>query len=156
MVFTYRDVPQPTVATVLFAAAILIGGTGMFITGMKNLVRFDFDMKTLMTIAIIGAAVIGEWQEAAVVVFLFAVSEALEAYSMNKARQSIRQLMDIAPASALVKRNGEHDGVANGRHTSRRHPSREAGAENCDGRHRPKRDNRLSIRRRLRGNRSLS
>lgn len=106
MYFTYRNVPYPAGATGFFAAAILIGGTGMFITGIKNLVRLDFDMKTLMTIAIIGAAIIGEWQEAAVVVFLFAVSEALEAYSMNKARQSIRQLMDIAPASALVKRNG--------------------------------------------------
>lgn len=104
--FTHRDVPDTTVATGLFAAAILVGGLGMFITGVKNLVRFDFDMKTLMTIAIIGAAIIGEWQEAAVVVFLFAVSEALEAYSMNKARQSIRQLMDIAPPSATVRRQG--------------------------------------------------
>ena len=62
-----------------------------------------------MTIAIIGAAIIGEWEEAAVVVFLFAVSEALEAYSMDKARQSIRQLMDIAPPTAIIKRaHGEH------------------------------------------------
>lgn len=101
------DAEGPVIA--LYLGAILIGGTSIFITGFKNLMRFEFDMKTLMTIAIIGAAIIGEWQEAAVVVFLFAVSEALEAYSMNKARQSIETLMDIAPPVALIKRaHGEH------------------------------------------------
>lgn len=93
----------------MFFTAIIVGGTQIFITGFRNLTRFQFDMKTLMTIAIIGAAIIGEWEEAAIVVFLFAVSEALEAYSMNKARQSIRQLMDIAPPTAVIKRaHGEH------------------------------------------------
>ncbi|GLC89432.1 heavy metal translocating P-type ATPase [Lysinibacillus piscis] len=93
----------------LFVIAIIVGGVGIFKTGFRNLARLEFDMKTLMTIAIIGAAIIGEWEEAAVVVFLFAVSEALEAYSMDKARQSIRQLMDIAPPTATIKRaHGEH------------------------------------------------
>jgi Zn2+/Cd2+-exporting ATPase len=96
-----------TQAIMAFLTAILIGGYSLFKVGFQNLFKLQFDMKTLMTIAIIGAAIIGEWSEGAVVVILFAISEALEKYSMDKARASIRSLMDIAPKEALIRRNGK-------------------------------------------------
>ena len=71
MIVSFRYAETHPLAISLFAISIVIGGAGMFKTGLKNLVRFEFDMKTLMTIAIIGAAIIGEWREGAVVVFLY-------------------------------------------------------------------------------------
>ena len=52
-----------------YGAAIVIGGYTLFITGLKNLSRLKFDMNTLMTIAIIGAALIGEWVKAQLLLF---------------------------------------------------------------------------------------
>lgn len=103
-VFASSSVEDSTLPALAFGASIAIGGYKLFRKGIQHLFRLQFDMNTLMTVAIIGAAAIGEWGEGAVVVVLFAISEALERYSMNKARQSIRSLMDIAPKEALVRR----------------------------------------------------
>ena len=89
----------------LYILAIIIGGFDLLKEGFSDLIKLDFSMESLMTIAIIGAAFIGEWAEGSIVVILFAISEALERFSMDKARQSIRSLMDIAPKEALIRRN---------------------------------------------------
>lgn len=106
--FIVREVnAAPVIPIILFIAAAVVGGWGNFKKGIPSLLRLNFTMNTLMTVAVAGALAIGYWEEAAVVAFLFGVSEVLEGYTMEKARQSIRGLMDIAPKTAVIVRNGE-------------------------------------------------
>lgn len=95
------------VTALLFITSMVVGGTSLMKTGLQNLVRLEFDMRTLMTIAVIGGVLIGEWAEVSVVVILFALSESLERFSMERARKSITSLMDIAPNEALIRRNSQ-------------------------------------------------
>ena len=99
---------QPGAASmIMYGLAILAGGYTTASRGLRNLLKLEFDMDVLMTIAVAGAAAIGEWSEGAVVAVLFGVSETLEAYTMDRARQSLRSLMEIAPRVARVLRAGQ-------------------------------------------------
>lgn len=94
----------------LYVVSMAVGGWGNFHKAFYSLPRLDFNMSVLMSMAVIGAMAIGQWEEGAVVAFLYSVSEMLEAWTMERARQSIRQLMDIAPKVARILRpTGEVD-----------------------------------------------
>ena len=79
---------------------------GVGATGRKawNAARVgSLDINVLMIIAALGAALLGDWAEAATVVFLFGLAQALEARTLDRARHAIRALMDLTPADALLR-----------------------------------------------------
>jgi len=86
-------------------AAIALGGTQTLKKGWIALKNLSLNMNLLMTIAVIGAALIGQWPEAAVVIWLFGIAEMIEALSLDRARNAIRKLMDLAPETALVRQS---------------------------------------------------
>lgn len=68
---------------------------------------FSIDMNVLMSVAIIAAAVIGEWEEAGVVALLFSIAIMLEAVAMARTRKAIEFLMELSPDRATVRRDGQ-------------------------------------------------
>ncbi|MEE9514501.1 MAG: heavy metal translocating P-type ATPase [Candidatus Brocadiales bacterium] len=90
-----------------YAAAILTGGPYIALKGLRAARAFDLDINFLMTVAVIGAAAIGEWGEGAMVIFLFSLAQLLETRSLDRARSALHSLMDLSPKEALVRRNGE-------------------------------------------------
>lgn len=93
-------------ATAAYALAILAGGTITWRRAFVSLRARMLDMNVLMTIAVIGAAAIGEWQEGATVIFLFALGGWLESRSLARTRRSIRDLLAFEPELARVRRAG--------------------------------------------------
>ena len=91
----------PVIALAL--AAILLGGLGTLKKGWIALRNFSLNMNFLMSLAVIGAAVIGQWPEAAVVIVLFTLAEMIEALSMDRARNAIAGLMAMTPDMATVR-----------------------------------------------------
>ncbi len=97
--------PYGTIATALIA--IVASGWLILPKALRALRHFSLDMNVLMTVAVTGAACIGEWTEAAAVVFLFALSELLEGFSVGRARRAIQSLLELTPETALVKRGDQ-------------------------------------------------
>ena len=74
---------------------------------LKAALKFRFDVDSLMVIAALGAAALGEWPEGALLLFLFSLGHALEHYAMNRAQRAIEALGQITPQTSRVRRDGE-------------------------------------------------
>ncbi|MCL4845057.1 MAG: cadmium-translocating P-type ATPase [Acidobacteria bacterium] len=94
-----------------YVASIVTGGVFTVRRALAAVRARALDINALMTIAVTGAVILGEWFEAATVVFLFAVAQWLETRSLDRARRAIRALMDLAPAEATVRRQGRDERV---------------------------------------------
>lgn len=87
----------------LAALAIITGGVQTIRKGWIALKTFTLNINFLMMVAVGGAIIIGEWPEAAMVTFLFALAEMIEAKSLDRARNAIQQLMEMSPETASVR-----------------------------------------------------
>ncbi|MFT4100338.1 MAG: HAD-IC family P-type ATPase [Burkholderiaceae bacterium] len=95
-------------AAALAIAAIATCGLGTYRKGWIALRHLTLNINALMSIAVTGAALLGDWPEAAMVMVLFTLAERIEARSLDRARSAIQGLMDLAPARATVlRRDGQ-------------------------------------------------
>ena len=87
----------------LALVAVFTGGLPTYKKGWIALRNRNLNMNALMSIAVTGAMLIGQWPEAAMVMFLFALAEVIEAKSLDRARNAVRQLMSLAPETATIR-----------------------------------------------------
>jgi len=90
------------VVAVVALVSILSGGLGTYKKGWIALKNRNLNINALMSIAVTGAILIGQWPEAAMVMFLFTVAELIEARSLDRARNAISGLMQMTPEQATV------------------------------------------------------
>ncbi|HUW62228.1 MAG TPA: heavy metal translocating P-type ATPase [Candidatus Bathyarchaeia archaeon] len=97
---TAEDHNFPPASILFYAAAVVVGGWYIASRALKAAREFRPDMNLLMTVAVVGAIIIGQWLEAAMVTFLFALALLLETWSVNRARRAIGALLDLSPRKA--------------------------------------------------------
>jgi Zn2+/Cd2+-exporting ATPase len=103
---TWFAMPFP-VALTFYLLAYLAGGYDVATHAIPGLFRGKFDTDVLMLAAAIGAAILGEWQEGAFLLFLFALGHAGEHYALDRARNAVNALGALMPQTAQVRRNGQ-------------------------------------------------
>ncbi|WP_425393940.1 heavy metal translocating P-type ATPase [Algoriphagus vanfongensis] len=100
-----EDVPQ-WVSLAMYIGAYFFGGFYTAKEAIETILKGGFEIDFLMLVAAIGAAILGEWAEGALLLFLFSLGHSLEHYAMGKAHKSIESLATLAPKTALKKTEG--------------------------------------------------
>lgn len=90
----------------MYLAAYFFGGFFTFREAIENIRAARFEIDSLMIVAAVGAATLGEWAEGALLLFLFSLGHALEHYAMGRAKRAIEALGELAPQTAIVRRDG--------------------------------------------------
>lgn len=101
----------PTLSLPLLLGAYAAGGLFTLRDAIQSLRAGRFEIDTLMLVAAAGAAVLGAWEEGALLLFLFSLGHALEHLAMDRARNAISALAELAPKTALVQRDGTEQEV---------------------------------------------
>ncbi len=87
--------------------ATLFGGYLRFVSGFKDIFNRKITVNVFVTVALVATIAVGEFRAAAIVVFIMSVAGALETYTLDKTRRSIRNLLDLTPKMATVRRDGQ-------------------------------------------------
>ncbi|WP_395604558.1 heavy metal translocating P-type ATPase [Pseudomonas sp. B21128] len=102
-VIHFTNAAPDWVVAIIALISILSGGLTTYKKGWIALKNFNLNINALMSIAVTGAILIGQWPEAAMVMFLFTVAELIEARSLDRARNAISGLMQMTPEQATVQ-----------------------------------------------------
>lgn len=100
------------ISIAFFIGSYFFGGFFTTREALEKVLKGGFEVDFLMMVAAIGAAILGKWVEGALLLFLFSLGHALEHHAMNKAKKSIQALAELAPKTALRKRDGRTEEVA--------------------------------------------
>lgn len=100
---SFIDAIPAAIPLSFYIGAYFFGGFFTAKEAIQTIVRGGFEIDFLMLVAAIGAAILGEWAEGALLLFLFSLGHALEHFAMEKARKSITALAGLAPKTALLK-----------------------------------------------------
>ncbi|TWU25108.1 putative cadmium-transporting ATPase [Novipirellula galeiformis] len=102
---------SPGVLLPIYLASYFFGGYYTVIESIQKLRIKQLEIDFLMLFAAVGAAVLGNWAEGALLLFLFSLSHSLEHYAMGRARRAIEALSELVPETAIVRRNGTTQSV---------------------------------------------